>query len=162
MLRGEDATREAVLSALNSAGLVHLAGHARARPDLPPLSALPLAKGWLTASDLADVDLEGALVVLSACRTGDSSLRWRNEAWGGFPRALLATGARALIASRWEVRDETAYAWMRTLYPLLCGKMNPEWALTQAARRLRQRKETRHPADWAAFLLIRAGSAEDC
>ena len=155
VLSGAAATRDEVLRSLSGSRLVHLAGHAQSRADLPLLSALRLRDGWLTASDLAGVDLESALVVLSACRTGDPSLRWRGEALAGFPRALLAAGAAALVASRWEVSDAVAHRWMRHFHSSL-AKLPPDRALAEAARHVRERFP--HPADWAAFLLIRGGS----
>ena len=104
-LQGDAATRKAVLDALRGSRLIHLAGHAEARDDAPPLSALRVCDGWLAAADLADVPLAGALVVLSACRTGDPALQWQGETMGGFPRALLAAGAAGIVASRWPVED---------------------------------------------------------
>jgi CHAT domain-containing protein len=99
--------------------------------------------------------LRRALVVLSACRTGDPSLRFRGEALGGFPRALLAAGAAGVVASRWEVPDRVAHAWMRAFYDAL-GTSAPEAALARAALALRRTHP--HPADWAAFLLVRGVS----
>jgi len=157
-LEGDDAFRSAVLAGIGRHGIVHLAGHAETRADLPPLSALPLRDGRLTASDLAGTAMRGTLIVLSACRTGDPSLRWRGEAMAGFPRALLAAGADAVVASRWEVPDKVAFAWMRALYPRLT-RTAPARAVTEAARAMK--REFRHPADWAAFLLIRPGTIEE-
>jgi CHAT domain-containing protein len=94
-------------------------------------------------------------VVLSACRTGDPSLRWHGESLGGFPRALLAAGAEAIVASRWEIPDETALAWMRAFYRHL-EESGPDGALAHAA--LAMRDTHPHPADWAGFLLVRRGS----
>ncbi len=153
-LLGARATREGILSGLGGKRLVHLAGHARAREDLPLLSALRVGDGWITATDLAGVALDRSLVVLSACRTGDPALRWQGEPLGAFPRALLAAGAAALVASRWEVPDGTAHAWMRAFYGEL--KTAPDRALARAARAIRDKLP--HPADWAAFLFVKRGS----
>jgi len=150
-LEGAAATRDAVLGSIGRTGLVHLAGHAQAREDVPPLSALRASDGWIAAADLAAAPLEGGLFVLSACRTGDPSLRWQGEALGGFPRALLAAGAGAIVASRWEVRDEVARAWMREFYRAL-ARSGPMEAL--AGARAAVRRAYPHPAEWAAFLLI--------
>jgi tetratricopeptide (TPR) repeat protein len=153
-LLGERATRKGILTGLRGKRLIHLAGHARAREDLPLLSALRVGDGWITATDLAGLALDRSLVVLSACRTGDPSLRWQGEALGGFPRALLAAGAAALVASRWEVPDATAHAWMRAFYREL--KKAPDRAVARAARTIRDKLP--HPADWAAFLFVKRGS----
>ncbi|MGQ0615217.1 MAG: CHAT domain-containing protein [Planctomycetaceae bacterium] len=151
VLRGAAATREAILREMPRAGIVHIAGHARARDDRPPLSALRVQHGWLAAGDMARVSLRGALVVLSACRSGDPSLAWRGEAMGGFPRALLAAGASAVIASRWEISDGVAHAFMRRLYSVL-PRAGATAAVARAARELSVAYP--HPADWAGFLVI--------
>ncbi|MHC4339060.1 MAG: CHAT domain-containing protein [Planctomycetota bacterium] len=152
---GEGATRARILDAIPGRPLIHLAGHASAREDSPLLSALRVRDGWITAADLAERELGGSVVVLSACRTGDPSLRWHGESLGGFPRALLAAGAEAIVASRWEIPDETAHAWMRSFYRHL-EKSAPDQALARAA--LAMRDTHPHPADWAGFLLVRRGT----
>jgi tetratricopeptide (TPR) repeat protein len=154
-LQGDAATRTAVLDALRGSRLIHLAGHAEARDDAPPLSALRVRDGWLAAADLADVPLAGALVVLSACRTGDPALQWQGEAMGGFPRALLAAGAAGIVASRWPVEDRLARAWMEEMYRVL-PDLGPAEAVRAAGRAIRMRQ--RHPADWASFLFVPGGS----
>lgn len=152
VLRGE--SRDAILQAMEGRGVVHIAGHARARADLPLLSALRVRDGWLTAADLQSGRLGGALVVLSACRSGDPSLLWRGEAMGGFPRALLAAGASAVVASRWELQDRVARAWMREFYGRV-GLQGPEMALAEAAAAVRETFP--HPAAWTAFLVVSSG-----
>jgi hypothetical protein len=156
VLAGGDARRGTILSRIPGRSLVHVAGHARARDDLPPLSGLRVTDGWITAADLGATPLEGALVVLSACRTGDPSLRWNGEALGGFPRALLEAGAAGVVASRWEVVDSVARAWMRAFYDAL-RKAPPDEALWAAAARMRRTRP--HPADWAAFQCTYGGVA---
>jgi len=153
-LRGSDASRDGILASLQGQRVIHIAGHARARDDLPPLSALRVRDGWLTASDLARAQLCGSLVVLSACRTGDPSMGWQGESWGGFPRALIAAGAGGVVASRWPVRDEAARAWMERFYRAL-PDVGPAAAVSRAS--LEVRAERPHLADWAAFLLVRGG-----
>ena len=153
-LQGDDASRAGILGALEGQSVIHIAGHARARDDLPPLSALRVRDGWLTASDLARARVRGSLVVLSACRTGDPSMGWKGEAWGGFPRALIAAGASGVVASRWPVRDEAARGWMERFYRLL-PTFGPAEAVARASREMRV--VSPHAADWAAFLLVRGG-----
>jgi len=153
-LAGIDATRDSVLGALAGKRVVHFAGHAEAREDVPPLSALRVRDGWITASDLAAARLDGSLVVLSACRTGDPALGWFGESLGGFPRAVLGAGAAGVLASRWPVRDEVARVWMESFYGALDDGPVSDAAAT-AARVMRDRSG--HVADWGAFLLVRGG-----
>jgi hypothetical protein len=144
-------TRDEILRAITGKKLVHIAGHAEAREDLPLMSALKVADGWITAADFAGRRLR-ALFVLSACRTGDPSLLYRGEALGGFPRSLLGAGCSGVVASRWEVRDPVARAWMGYFYEAL-RREPPDAAVAEAARLVRVRFP--HPADWAAFLYLR-------
>ncbi len=155
VLAGADARRSAVLAALRGRRVVHVAGHARARDDAPPLSALRVGDGWLAAADLTR-GLDRATVVLSACRTGDLGLRHDGEGLAGFPRALLAAGAGAVVASRWEVADDVAHLFMRRFYAAWRGGA-PEDAVAAAARSVRAQHP--HPADWAAFLALRGVGA---
>jgi tetratricopeptide (TPR) repeat protein len=155
VLAGPAARREAILDGIAGHRLIHIAGHAHARDDLPPLSGLRVADGWVTATDLGATSLDGALVVLSACRTGDPSLRWNGESLGGFPRALLGAGAAGVIASRWEIVDSVARAWMRAFYDGLRDGP-PDEALWCASRRMR--RTCPHPADWAAFQCTYGGA----
>ncbi len=148
------ATRKEILGALKGKRLVHIAGHAEAREDLPMMSALRVADGWITAADFAG-RRSRALFVLSACRTGDPSLLYRGEALGGFPRSLLGAGCSGVVASRWEVRDPVARAWMGYFYEAL-HREPPDAAVAEAARFVRVRFP--HPADWAAFLYLRGST----
>jgi len=148
------ATRAGILDALKGKRLVHIAGHAEAREDLPLMSALRVSDGWITAADFAGRRFR-ALFVLSACRTGDPSLLYRGESLGGFPRSLLAAGCSGVIASRWEVRDAVAGLWMGYFYDEL-RRAPPDVAVAVAARLVRERFP--HPADWAAFLYLRGST----
>ncbi len=152
VLRGPEATQRRILESLGTHRIIHIAGHAWARDDFPVLSALRVRDGWITASDLQATNLRGALVVLSACRTGDPSIEWRGEAFAGFPRALLAAGAGAVVASRWEVPDDVAHDFMRHFYPALLARCPPRAALHRAAMAVREAHP--HPAAWTAFLLV--------
>ncbi|MDH3592824.1 MAG: CHAT domain-containing protein, partial [Planctomycetota bacterium] len=154
LLSGGAADPDAVLRAMSGRGLVHLAGHARARDDAPSLSALRVGAGWLAAADLDGVPLTRSLVVLSACRTGDPGLRWHGEALAGFPRALLAAGASRVVASRWEVADAVARRFMDWFYKALETE-TPAGAVRAACLKVRSRFA--HPADWAAFLCVEPG-----
>lgn len=147
-------TRDEILGAIKGKKLVHIAGHAEAREDLPLMSALRVRDGWITAGDFAGRRLR-ALFVLSACRTGDPSLLYRGEALGGFPRSLLGSGCNGVVASRWEVRDPVARVWMGYFYDAL-RRAPPDAAVAEAARLVRERFP--HPADWAAFLYLRGST----
>jgi tetratricopeptide (TPR) repeat protein len=148
LLRG-DATRAAVLDALASSSVVHLAGHGWDAGDAPPLGGVRLADGWLAAVDLFDRRVSCDLVVLAACRTGRSS-DGRRPAWGGLVPALLAAGARRVVWTADDVDDRATASLMgrfhRARRPDDGGRAFGE-ALAASAR------EEGHPAPALPFRL---------
>jgi len=95
--------------------VLHLAAHAVVDDSRPERSAVLLAPGsdgedgLLQVEEIADLKLDGQIVILSACR-GASGLRVEGEGVLGLSRAFLAAGARAVLANRWPYRDDDAAA----------------------------------------------------
>jgi CHAT domain-containing protein len=116
---GSAATRDAVLTALPTARILHYAGHSEASGSGGTSSALLLA--GRSRADLAD--LLGAahtpeLVVLSACEAAGNSFT-DGDAEGsmiGLAQAFIAAGTRAVIAPTRAVGDEDARAFMAAFY----------------------------------------------
>ena len=116
-LIGRAATREAVLRALSTARVVHLAGHGWDAGEAPPMGGVRVADGWLTAADLPDGGLSAELVLLAACRTGRTSGR-AHEAWGGLVPALLSRGVRRVVWTTDDVEDDTTARVMTRFHAL--------------------------------------------
>jgi CHAT domain-containing protein len=108
LLLEEAATRDSFVRAAEDTGLVHIATHGLYRADNPAFSYLELADGRLEAFDIAQLELNAATVVLSACETGVGHLTG-NELLG-LVRAFLYAGARSVLATQWVVDDETTAA----------------------------------------------------
>jgi CHAT domain-containing protein len=130
---------------------LHLACHGMFRSDNPMFSSLKLGDGWLTAAEVLDLDLAGALVTLSACESG------RNEVFGGdeligLTRAFLGAGAATLVASLWLVQDETTAELMDKWYEHLREGVGRAAALRRAQLELRDKFS--HPYYWSPFVLI--------
>jgi tetratricopeptide (TPR) repeat protein len=150
VLRNDAATIEAVLHDGSGRDLLHLACHGTFRTDNPLFSALQLADGWLTAADLLSMDLNGALVTLSACESGRSHVTGGDELIG-FSRAALAAGASSVVVSGWRVDDGTTARLMEYFYAgLLAGKGRAPALRSAQLALLAQRP---HPWHWAAFSL---------
>lgn len=129
--------------------IIHLAAHGEFRPDNPLFSGLSLADGWLTTLDIFNLRLQASLVTLSACQTGRSVVGGGDELLG-LMRAFLAAGAASLVASFWEVEDESTAELMRLFYKqLACGKTK-----TAALRQAQLNGLDRHPYFWAPFFLV--------
>ncbi|MFC4006497.1 CHAT domain-containing protein [Nonomuraea purpurea] len=124
--------RQAVLDALATADVLHLAAHGMFHARSPLVSGILLEDGSLMAYDLLDVSRSAGLVVLSACNSGMS----RTPVEGaplGLPGTFLAKGAACVVAGLVRVDDESARAVMSLFHELLAQGQPPDAALAAAA-----------------------------
>lgn len=116
--------------------------------------------GLLEASEIAGLQLNADLVVLSACNTAQSATGFGGEALSGLAEAFFYAGARSLIASHWEVPSAATARLMTGLFqrlgPGLAG--GAAAALRQAQFQMLDQPATAHPFFWAAFTLIGDGA----
>ncbi|HUZ74637.1 MAG TPA: CHAT domain-containing tetratricopeptide repeat protein [Stellaceae bacterium] len=117
------------------------------------------ADGVLDASEVAQLRLNADLVVLSACNTASGGGQFGGASLSGLARAFFHAGARAVLASHWEVPSAQTVQLMTGLFqrlgPNLSGGIAE--ALRQSQLALIARPETAHPFFWAAFTLIGDG-----
>ncbi len=151
LLLGEQATREAVAHEARSRRIVHISTHGLYREDNPMFSAIKLGNTRLSLFDLYDLDLDAELAVLSGCGTGLSSVVGADELVG-LSRGLLYAGARSVLATLWDVNDESTTGFMRGFYRHLMTGRSPAEALQRAIWDLRA--DYPHPYFWAPFVLI--------
>ena len=131
--------------------MLHLACHGMFRSDNPMFSSLKLHDGWLTAADALSLDLEGALVTLSACESGRGSVVGGDEVLG-LVRAFLGAGAATLVVSLWLALDETTASLMENWYGRVRGGEGQTAALRAAQLEVKERHL--HPYYWAPFILV--------
>lgn len=144
---GSEATSELLASRVGDAGIVHLACHGTFRSENPLFSSLRLGDRWVTAREIIDLDLDGALVVLSACSSGQGSARDHEPI--GLAWACLAAGAEGVVAAMWMVDDAVTLAFMHEFYRHLNRGVGPREAMG-SARALIARTHP-HPYFWAPF-----------
>lgn len=152
VLRGDDATAEALLDRAAAHDVVHVASHGLFRDDSPEFSAIRLADRWLTAAELSRLDLDGQLVVLSACDTGRRHSSGPLREVVGLPRAMLTAGARGVIACRWPAEDAATTRLMSVLHQGLARGETDAEALRHA--QLATRIAHPHPYHWASTMLV--------
>ena len=158
-LTGKNATKEKVLSRLNSVSLVHIAAHGSAErgeillsPNLG-CSEPPEEKDFLlTMTDVLNAKLDAKLVVLSCCHSGRGKIK--AEGVVGIARAFLGAGARSVIASLWAIDDEATLTFMRHFYEHLVKGQSASKSLHEAMKMMRESKEFSAVKYWAPFMLI--------
>ncbi len=141
-------------------GTIHLACHGWFDDRQPLQSGLLLAKegeddGMLEVHEVFGLDLRNVgLVVLSACETGLGSVTTGDD-MVGLSRAFLYAGTPSLMATLWEVEDESTGILMERFYSnwRIKGMRKPE-ALRQAQLSLMAMPQYRHPYFWAGFELF--------
>ncbi len=165
---GSEATEERVKS-INSAQFVHFAGHGYFDAHIPLNSAVVLTipqrfsnhreDGLLQAWEILEsVRINTDLVVLSACRTGFGE-ELSGEGLIGLTRAFQHAGARAVLASLWNVEDQmTSELMIRFYCHLNSGKLKDEALRAAQIDLIRGRVQVKGrvasaPYYWAAFQL---------
>ena len=132
VLTGQDATESRVRASLSGRSLLHFATHGIVQNEERLSSYLALAGGTvsagppadstiestidgrLTANETYDLDLDADLIVLSGCRTALGPIM--GDGVIGFTRGFLAAGASSVVATMWDVPDQTSFEVMKEFY----------------------------------------------
>lgn len=139
---------------------LHFATHSLIDEKMPSRSAIVLSPssgaeddGFLEVGEIASLDLDCDLVVVSACQTGRGQLL-SGEGIIGMSRAFIYAGARAVVVSLWNVSDQSASQLMKFFYRNLTDGLGNATALRQAKlQMINSGKATRHPGYWSAFIM---------
>jgi len=133
-------TTSAITEKASGCGILHLACHGMFRADNPMFSSLRLHDGWLMASDVLQLDLDGTIVTLSACESA------RNQVLAdelvGLARGFLGAGASTLVANLWLVQDGTTTGMME------------DWYARLRDAQLALKERCPHPYYWVPFVMI--------
>jgi len=119
--------------------VLHFATHAVTDETNPDRSGVLLAPGaanqdgLLQIREIVDLDLDGRVVVLSACSSNTGALL-RGEGVMSLARAFFQAGAHTVVASLWRLRDDEAADLFDRFYGHL-GQGKSVAAALQAAQR---------------------------
>jgi CHAT domain-containing protein len=142
--------------------IVHFATHGLLNGEHPDLSGLVLSlvddkgapqDGFLRMRDVYNLRLDADLVVLSACQSA-LGRDMRGEGLIGLTRGFLYAGARAVVASLWQVDDESTAELMKRFYRgMLKENRRPADALRRAQLEMSRTRRWSAPFFWAGFVL---------
>ena len=157
-LLGSRATKQAVLHAIPSVSLIHLAAHGNPKRGEIALSPqrtsniTPQEEDYLlTMPEIQGVQVRAKLVVLSCCHSGRGLVK--KEGVIGIARAFLASGARSVLVASWAVEDEATEKLMKHFYKHLVRGESASESLHQAVQWLRTNGFPK-PRQWAPFVLM--------
>ena len=160
---GFDASRAAATSPrLGEYRIVHFATHAVLNTRRPELSGVVLSlvdraglaqDGFLRLHDVYNLTLGADLVVLSGCQTA-LGRDLRGEGLLGLTRGFMYAGAPAVLASLWQVDDESTAELMQRFYrAMLKDGLRPAEALRTAQLDMMRSPRWSAPFYWAGFVL---------
>jgi CHAT domain len=156
-LVGPAATVEAVASALDGAGLAHLAAHGRVHARNPLFSSLRLADGPLTVYDLERLERAPHMVILAACDSG-RPIVFAGDELLGLSSTFLSRGTQQLIASVVPIPDAETTPLMVEFHRLLAKGHSAADALGRAQEQMAG-GDAEAMAAAAGFVCIGAGFA---
>jgi CHAT domain-containing protein len=165
VLTGERATEHSFKTLAERYRVLHLATHSYWNRLNPLLSGLELEAGSgedgrLEVHEILDLQLRADLVTLSACETALGSSYFGGLPVGddfvGLTRAFMDAGGKTVLASLWEVDDQSTLDLMKSFYNNL-GKQSPAASLAAAQRSMLKKKDLADPYQWAAFVLVGPG-----
>jgi CHAT domain-containing protein len=184
ILNRRQATESALINQIGQYEIVHLATHALSDKQSSNLSTIVLAEenhfdteaaaqrkkfegitfdGALQSQEIYNLRPERTrLVVLSSCRSGLGDGR-RNEALGGLAQSFLVAGVPAVVASLWDIDDDSAAGLMEKFHMAhRVKKLAFGQALRQAQLSFLQTSsiKKRHPFFWATFIVTGNGLAD--
>jgi CHAT domain-containing protein len=148
--------------ALGDHRVVHFATHGLLDSEHPDLSGLVLSlvdekgmpqDGFLRMHEIYNLRLPVDLVVLSACQTA-LGREIRGEGLVGLTRGFMYAGARSVVASLWQVDDESTAELMKRFYrSMLKDGRRPADALRAAQLEMSRHPRWSAPFYWAGFVL---------
>ena len=149
----QDATREAVLDALQSYDVLHYCGHAFFNGPGEDESGLLLAgKEKLTLRDMRELSSVPRIVFFNACEAGRVRGSVTTEA-SAFAELILKSGVEAYLGTYWQVADAAAADFATGVYTRLADGKDLETAVKESRADLYNNNK----ADWANYVLYGDG-----
>lgn len=158
---GSIASEENFKSEAKKYNIIHLAMHGILNPSYPILSSLVFTEdssevedNFLRAYEIAQMELNADLVVLSACETGYGKFQ-QGEGVMSLAHSFAYAGASSVLMSLWQVNDLSTQTIMKDYYTNLATFKSKETALQKAKLDFLESQKDNifsHPAFWAAFV----------
>lgn len=166
VLKRDEATEARSKDEMTGAGILHFATHGVLDDRNPFYSRLLLGTdagddGSLEAWEIARLNLDADLVVLSACDTARGMIGG-GEGIVGMTWSFFAAGARSTVATSWKIASRSTSGLMAAFHKALRAREGEPLAKARALRdgQLQSIRDEalRHPFYWAGFVLFGDGT----
>ncbi|MFP3042602.1 tetratricopeptide repeat protein [Treponema primitia] len=143
--------------------VIHFACHGYFNEEVPAMSSIVFSEvsgfvntaedGYLTIPEIALLNMDARMVVLSACETGLAQVK-RGDGMVGLARSFLVAGAENVGVSLWSISDTATVEFMSRLYRgVIQQGMSFRDAYYVVRNEFRHDPKWSHPYYWAAFTL---------
>jgi CHAT domain-containing protein len=143
--------------------IIHFACHGYFNEEVPSMSGIIFSEvsglvntgedGYLTIPEVALLNMDARMVVLSACETGLGQVK-RGDGMVGLARSFLVAGAENVGVSLWSISDDATVEFMTRLYrKVIQQNMSFRDAYFTVRNEFRKDPKWGHPFYWAAFTM---------
>lgn len=125
----------------------------------PPDAPTRADDGFLTVSEVSQLQMDAEIVLLSACTTAATDGSFDGEPLSGLARAFFLAGAQSIIATHWDADDASTRFFMEGTVQQIVNDVRPSEAANRAQivrlGDLSLRSRT-HPSTWAPYEYVGA------
>ena len=138
--------------------LLLIAAHGFTNDQDPLLSGIAFSEekgndGILYAYEIANMNLNAELMVLSACNTGVGQLA-KGEGVMSLARSFRIAGCPNILMSLWQANDASTRMIMESFFKYLKDGFPKDEALRQAKLDYLNKSDLSHPYYWSTFVLM--------
>ncbi|WP_235291381.1 CHAT domain-containing protein [Portibacter lacus] len=148
------ASKDLFLTESEQFDILHLATHAKSINDDPSKSYINFTDSKLYFNEIRSMILGTELVCLSACET-NSGLNFNGEGVQSLARNFIASGAKSVVSSLWQISDQTTSEITISFYKYLSKGYSKAEALQKSKIDFLEHHpdDGMHPYYWAGLVL---------